>query len=329
MIDVAATLGVDARSSPGIAYDELAGARVPERAVVRLWETLETESGDPFIGLHIAERASSGAWGLLAYAIRSCATLDDAWTRVRRWWPLLFTGSDEIIDVERGERVLGYRRLPGGNPLVPASEDCIVASFVLACRAAVGASFRPTRAHLQRSAPGLDSGRAPSAGRPGDGSEHRRVLGCPVVFGASFNGIEIPSRVLRAPLPSHDPHLVALLDGLAEAKLAAVATHASLAELVSAWLERRIDARAPIAVEDAARAFQRSVRSFQRSLAEEDTSYRELVDDARRRIAIGRIHVVGAKQLASDLGFADATHLYRAFVRWTGRTVAEYRRADH
>lgn len=322
VVDVAATLGVDpARvcADADIAYDELEreGVRVPERAVTRLWDAMEEQTGDAAIGVHLAERAAAGTWGVLAYAVRSCATLEDAWDRVRRYLPLLFTGSDEIVDVvdDRGVRTCGYRRLPGGNPLVPASEDCVVASFVLACREAFGTPLRPVSVLFQRSA-------------PADDSEHRRVLGCPVVFEAALNGVALPVDVWRAPLATHDPHLLALLDGVAEAKLAAITTDATLAQLVAAWIERRIDARAPIGVEHAARAFRCSVRSFQRSLASDETSYRALVDDARRRIALARVHDVNAKELAVDLGFADTTHLYRAFLRWTGRTIADYRRVE-
>lgn len=316
-------LGVDVEAlcaACGLDRAELDGedVRIPERVVLRLWDELEARTGDALIGLHVAEQlAASGRWGLLEYAVKSCASFDDAWTRVKKLLPLAFRGADEIVDIEdeQGTRTVGYRRLPGGNPLVVASEDCVVASFALACRAALASPFRPTGVFFQRARP-----------RGGD-AEHRRVFDAPVTFEALFNGLSVDAATRRAPMKAHDPNLLALLDQLADTRLAALGKETpSFAEMLGRWIERRIDAGASFSIEDAAQAFHTSVRSLQRKLEGDDVTFRSLVDETRKRIALARVNDANAKEIAAQLGFSDTTQLYRAFKRWTGTSLAEQRR---
>ena len=63
-----------------------------------------------------------------------------------------------------------------------------------------------------------------------------------------------------------------------------------------------------------------SVRTLRRQLAEEDTSFRALVDETRLLLAeellrTGRLSV---EAIAERLGYAESASFVRAFVRWTG-----------
>jgi AraC-like DNA-binding protein len=70
-----------------------------------------------------------------------------------------------------------------------------------------------------------------------------------------------------------------------------------------------------------------SVRTLARRLAEEGSSYRAIKDALRRDIAIARLtktrQPIG--ELAADLGYADPSAFYRAFVSWSGMSPEQYR----
>jgi len=79
-----------------------------------------------------------------------------------------------------------------------------------------------------------------------------------------------------------------------------------------------------------ARSFHMTSRTLQRRLSEEKLSFRRLVDDGRRELAIR--HVVrddlSIAEVGQLAGFDSATSFHRAFRRWTGVTPARYRESQ-
>jgi AraC-like DNA-binding protein len=78
-----------------------------------------------------------------------------------------------------------------------------------------------------------------------------------------------------------------------------------------------------------ARSLGFSQRSLQRILERNGTSYARVLSETRRELACGylceRRHSVS--DIASCLGFSDASSFARAFKRWTGTSPSQYRRA--
>jgi AraC-like DNA-binding protein len=70
----------------------------------------------------------------------------------------------------------------------------------------------------------------------------------------------------------------------------------------------------------------KSRRTLHSQLATEGTTYKRLVDDLRRRVALQQLEKrrLGVDEIAFLLGFSDSAAFYRAFKRWTGRTPQEY-----
>ncbi|MCK6389626.1 MAG: AraC family transcriptional regulator [Azonexus sp.] len=73
-----------------------------------------------------------------------------------------------------------------------------------------------------------------------------------------------------------------------------------------------------------------SPRTIHRRLDEEGTSFRAIKDALRRDLALSRLSKSRdpVAQIAADLGYADTSAFYRAFVSWTGMSPAHYRRRD-
>src|SRR5690348_6073796 len=78
----------------GIDLHALAGAddRVPGGRVERLWELAVRRTGDPLIGLHMAEGYSPGALDILGYVVLSCRTIGEVLDRLARYARLLNDG---------------------------------------------------------------------------------------------------------------------------------------------------------------------------------------------------------------------------------------------
>jgi AraC-like DNA-binding protein len=106
----------------------------------------------------------------------------------------------------------------------------------------------------------------------------------------------------------------------------AVPSPGSVADMLAACLGPYLPTGYPHA-SFAAELFACSLRTLQRRLAREGTSYSEVVEDARRRTAV-RVLRNGQRSLAglADLlGYSEHSAFTRAFRRWTGTTPARYR----
>ena len=85
---------------------------------------------------------------------------------------------------------------------------------------------------------------------------------------------------------------------------------------------------ATLSLKDIGDRLHQSPRTIHRRLGEEGTSFRGIKDALRRDIALTRLtktHDSIAK-VAADLGYADTSAFYRAFVEWTGMAPVRYRR---
>ena len=70
-----------------------------------------------------------------------------------------------------------------------------------------------------------------------------------------------------------------------------------------------------------------SERTLRRKLREEKSSYRELVDELNRDMAIRYLRDTDltVENIADSLGFSDAANFRQAFQRWTNATPHQFK----
>ncbi|MFZ1444985.1 MAG: AraC family transcriptional regulator, partial [Candidatus Dechloromonas phosphoritropha] len=85
---------------------------------------------------------------------------------------------------------------------------------------------------------------------------------------------------------------------------------------------------ATLGLEDIGDRLHLSPRTIHRRLDEEGSSFRAIKDALRRDMALARLTKTrdAVSQIAADLGYADPSAFYRAFVEWTGMAPIHYRR---
>jgi AraC-like DNA-binding protein len=83
--------------------------------------------------------------------------------------------------------------------------------------------------------------------------------------------------------------------------------------------------------EGVAKQFGISVRTLNRRLEREGTSFRNILDELRQELALRYVgtHDMPLGEVASRLSFSHPEAFYRAFKRWTGESPLAYRRARH
>jgi AraC-like DNA-binding protein len=288
--------------------------RFPIAVVHELLEGAIHLTGDPDIGLKAAREIVPGDYGALEYAARSAATWGDAANATGRYMRLVNDALRFSVQVEGDRAII---QLDSVVPLPRAPADFQSAAFHISSQ------------HFFESSEPLEYEVWFSHPAPLDRTEYERTFENAVFrFDAPFNGFSVPARYLSLPIKSADPNLHALIRKHAEAMLAELPRAHSLTERVRELLAQQL-ANGPPSLGHIARQVSMSERTLARHLEDEGTTYKALLEDLRRRLALRYVRrsELAFAEIAGLLGFSQAAAFHRAFRRWTGRTPLEYRRA--
>ena len=114
-----------------------------------------------------------------------------------------------------------------------------------------------------------------------------------------------------------------VFEGDARRRLKQLKSHATVSGRVQSIVGARLNGEVPsLAV--IASELAMSERSVQRSHTEESTSYREIVVEVRKDLALSRPGATAA-DVAFLLGFSEPSAFTRAFRRWTGSSPFQFR----
>ena len=299
---------------PASALERLDG-RIPFDALLRGWELAPALAEDADFGLHAAADLERGSLGLLEYLGRASSTLGEAIERLVRYQRLLHDRARLTLSTSAGHTTLSARLsgLPTGGPR--HFHEAFAASLLTLARAATGGEVTPVEVLFQHPEPASLDG-------------HRRMFHAPVRFGALLNQLVFARATMELPLREADPALAALLERCAERALEALPPVSDGLRLCRELVATQIaDGELP-RIRYIARELALSPRSLQRVLSENHVSFRDLVDDVRKELAVAWASTTGehAAQMAYRLGYADASAFHHAFRRWTGHTISEFRR---
>ncbi|MCC6201283.1 MAG: AraC family transcriptional regulator ligand-binding domain-containing protein [Moraxellaceae bacterium] len=162
---------------------------------------------------------------------------------------------------------------------------------------------------------------------PDDADAYETHFNCPVEFGGSPNiRFWIDNTTLQLRFPTADPTAHAMYKTLCDQQL--VTQRHDMALLTDKVLSHLdlFSERFPNAA-SVASVFDIAERTLRRQLSEENTSFRELLDQVRFRKA--QMLLTGSalpvESIAVQLGYAESAAFIHAFQRWSGTTPAAFR----
>jgi AraC-like DNA-binding protein len=287
-------------------------ARYPVAQTKRLWQLAVARTGDSCFGLKVASEVNPITFHALGYTLIASSTLKEAFQRLVRYFRIV-TDAMALSFSRIDDDYHFLIRLPE-NAIPPADEavDAFTSVLIRMCRALLGRDYAPRLVALQRPA-------------PADLDGYQKILRAPLQFNAPENRLVFDCATFEQPLAGANPELARHNDEIVLKYLARM-DKADILAVVRAAIIERLPHCEP-AQDDIARSVQLSTRSLQRRLAEEHSSYRQLLDDTRRELALSYIQDphCGATEITYLLGFSDTSSFTRAFRRWLGMTPSEYR----
>lgn len=164
---------------------------------------------------------------------------------------------------------------------------------------------------------------------PADRAAYQQCFRVMPVFDAPLDMAAFDAALLDLPLPQANSHTRRLCEMQCRELLARRRARAGVAGQVRELL--LADPRKMPDMEQVATALHVSSRTLRRQLAEQDTSYRALVDEVRQALAEEMLRAggFGTEEIAARLGYAEVASFIHAFRRWTGCTPGAFARQAH
>lgn len=287
-------------------------ARIPQDHMTRLWRLAVSRSGNPAIGLSMANVIRPAHFNVVGYALMTSRNLKEGFGRIVRYQRIIGEASDLNLNVLPDCYRLDVSIHGDGLPASPQSHDAALAYALAFCRWMTGKHLVPLEASF-------------AYDQPADTSPYAQLFDCPLRFNADSFSLSFSRDVMEAPLATANSTLAQMHDRLATEYLSRFeqsrVTHQArqvLCRLLPQGEPKRVAV---------ASALRMSTRTLQRRLQEEGNSFQQLLDETRRELAI---QYLGQPQLtlleiAYLLGFADPSNFFRAFKRWFGVPPGQYR----
>jgi AraC-like DNA-binding protein len=281
----------------------------PLANAARLWEISVAATGDPAFGVKVASHIRHTTFHVLSYGLCASSTLKDAFERLQRYCHV----ASDAVEYEFRRCGDDYHFLIEPAKGVPfESIDALVGAQLRMCRSLIGRDFSPRQIELRRPRPSIID-------------DFERLFRAPLRFSAAQNRLIFDSFSVEAPLDGANPDLALRADAIALQYLARIERD-NIQARVREVLMQRLQCAEP-SQEEVAEQLCMSARTLQRKLGESGTTYKEILDETRRSLAL--IYLSAPHHSVSEitylLGFSSGSSFTRAFRRWTGQSPSTWR----
>jgi AraC-like DNA-binding protein len=267
-------------------------------------------TNDPSFPLRVAQSVVVEDYSVLGFAMMTSSGASQAFDRLVRYGHLIsdsgtWRASESVSGVELswqrvGRRTLGHR----------AANECAIAELLGGLRQGYGKALRPLRVCFRHAAP--LSVRA-----------HEQFFAAPITWSASKDSLVFGKQLLVMPAQAPNPAMSRFFDDL-------LVQQGTVQETCSGRVKQALTgglSSGRQSAHDVAVKLGMSERSLRRALASEETSFRDVLDDVRRAIAMDMLQAnKTVTEIAFLLGFSETSALSRAFRRWYGKSMRVMRR---
>jgi len=289
------------------------GARVPYASVNQIWAKAAEIISDPCFGLKTDKFWHPSYIHALGYAWLASHTLREAINRFVRYLRVV----SEKPFLKLKEDPDGFTLIFGFELLdmrIPAQIDMGMALAIHMCRLNYGEDLKPIAVNIVHAEPSC-------------AEEYFALYKAPVRFSADRDSITLS-------FPDVDKYLIGANSQLARLNDQVMIEY--LGKLDKDNIVDRVTAviidmlpSGGVADEKVAEQLNMSVRSLQRRLREAGTTFRTLLEAARKGLAATYVRDpdIELGEVAFLLGFSDQSAFSRAFKRWTGCSPSEARKS--
>lgn len=264
--------------------------------------------GKDDVHLKLADGFAKGAFGHAFLAMQCSETLSEGLHRAARFKELVEPVKWEIIESDQ-TLSLSIRELNPDWPINGLVQVMCFVWLVQICRNITGKHIVPRRVSITDVVPRH--------------AEVEEAIGCPVAVNGQclleFSLSDMQTRILSA-----NRHTITALDLAATAVESERSTDSQFTSLVYATVIELLPSGA-VTADRVAKHFFIGKRTLERRLSDQGTSFTAVVSDCRHRMTDHYLsHTkLPIAEIAYLVGYSEPSSFYRAYKRWSGRTIQE------
>jgi AraC-like DNA-binding protein len=303
----------DAGVSTSLTNDPL--QRISVDALKALYRASVEATNNPYFGLTVARFIHISNLHAMGHGLAASDTLLDFCRRLDRYFRMVSEAATSSLTEDDGEVVLRFDHV---TDLSGETEDALLGFLVIAMRMLSEAGFNPLRVGFRHQE--LDGGSGP----------YEALFRAPVAFRQTHSFLAFPKAEMLRPLAGSCAELAQINDNIATKYIALLDKD----DVVSRVKQKVIELlpNGECTREIVASAMNMSPTALQFKLSKRDTSFHDVMDNARREMACSYAQqsALSVTEIAYLLGFNDTSNFARAFKRWTGKSPTEFREgAEH
>jgi AraC-like DNA-binding protein len=289
------------------------GLRTLHEAQVHFWETVESVTGDPDIGLHLAPHVPVYSGDVFEYLFFSSPTYGEGARRAIKYLRLASDAFNANIEHDDREAWTVFEFSTRKHPALRHSEVCILYALVRFLQSVSGGAFRARRVEFQTA-------------RPANAADYEKLFGCPVMFDQPDSRLVYARELLDRQSPHSEPELAELHEELASRQLSRLQCQ-DVVDEVRRVLSRGLENQG-CTLNSVAAELDMTPRRLREELARAGTSFNHVVADFRYSLARRLLAQTDEpiQRIVYLTGFSEISTFYRAFRRWSGQTPVQYRR---
>lgn len=295
-----------------------ADTRIPLAHYQALMHAAQSGTGEPALAMLYGEAIDMSEVSIVGLIMNASSTMGDAFAQMQRFGALAVElqtapGQPRFQLAERAGQLWMTDMRPSPNDF-PELTEAAFARLVCGPRRFL-TEAHVLEVHVTHPAPSYHA-------------EYARIFRCPVTFSADWNAMRLAPDMTGWRVAQQPAYVFGILTERADALLRDLEAAHTLRGQVETQLLTRLHT-GDITGDAVAAALGISRQTLFRRLKTEGTSFKRVLDNLRRRMALDYLGArkTSVNETAYLVGFSDAPAFSRAFKRWTGKSPRNIRTA--
>lgn len=292
-------------------------SRIAAEKFSHLLEYCNKKLGRHDFSVLVAEQFHPGMFHALGYAMMSSNTLFDALERIAHYKRVV-SNTCKLVNHQRNEHLVFEMNIftyeSTNRPVLPlATAETFLATIIRFARELVTLDFAPLKICFGYPTPRYDT------------SYLENFFNCEVEFGCSQTAIVFDLKQTKEKLMCGNPLITHSHEKMLDEFMARVDKN-DLSHIIKNKIFELLPLGAPSQTE-IAEFLGMSLRNLQRKLNDQGTSYKEILESTRKKLAMNYITQkhLSLSEIGYLVGFSSVGNFNRAFKRWTTQTPGDYR----